>query len=88
MRNPYIVLYWLIGLTVYTQAILWLLNELKQGLQTIYAKLDTYLYKRAKTAQKGYKFYLTSVAKYDSIMVLKEDLCVKKLMNLLDGRVK
>jgi hypothetical protein len=30
--NPKIILYWLIGLTVYTQAILWLLNELKQAL--------------------------------------------------------
>jgi hypothetical protein len=30
--RPETVLYWLIGLTVYTQAILWLLNELKQAL--------------------------------------------------------
>jgi hypothetical protein len=32
MRHPEYLLYWLIGLTVYTQAILWLLNELKQAL--------------------------------------------------------
>jgi hypothetical protein len=32
MRNPYMVLYWLIGLTVYTQMIHWLLEAIKQGL--------------------------------------------------------
>jgi len=32
LRDPYNVLYWLIGLTVYTQLIHWLLDALKQGL--------------------------------------------------------
>ena len=32
MSNPYLVLYWLIGLTIYTQAIHWLLEAIKQAL--------------------------------------------------------
>jgi hypothetical protein len=32
LNNPYVVLYWLIGLTVYTQAIHWLLDAIRQAL--------------------------------------------------------
>ena len=59
MKDPYIWFYWLAGITVYTQVMIWLLRAIRGALQTI---LWVILYLPITDALKGLRKALNDLS--------------------------